>query len=93
MAEEKAGSGGRPHELLMQDRKSLSVSGVSDVDSFDDQTVVLYTDRGELTVKGTALHIDRLDVETGEVALTGNIYGLMYTDEREKAGWLGRLFR
>ena len=83
----------RPHNVILENRKSLSVSGVSDVDSFDEQTVVIHTDQGELTVKGAALHIDRLNTEIGEVALTGTIYGLLYTDDREKGGFFSRVFR
>lgn len=92
MADEKR-MGSRPHNVIMENRKTLSVSGVSDVDSFDEQTVVIYTDMGELTVKGSGLHIDRLNTDIGEIALTGNIYGLMYTDEREKGGLISRIFR
>lgn len=92
MADEKQ-TNNRPHNVIMENRKSLSVSGVSDVDSFDEQTVVIYTDMGELTVKGKGLHIDRLNIEIGEIELTGTIYGLMYTDERQKTGFLGRILR
>ena len=54
-----------PHHLVLEDRRALTVSGVSDVDSFDELTVIIYTDLGELTVKGEGLHINRLNVETG----------------------------
>lgn len=83
-----------PHNLILQDRKSLSVSGVSDVDSFDEQTVVMYTNMGELTVKGYNLHINKLNVETGDVVLEGNIYCLSYTDDSPKSkSVLSRLFK
>ena len=83
-----------PHNLILEDRKSLTVTGVSDVDSFDEQTVVVYTEMGELTVKGADLHIGRLSIETGELNLTGNIYALAYTDDRAHQGGLfGRLFK
>jgi hypothetical protein len=51
------------------------------------------TDMGELTIKGTNLHIDRLNTDAGEAAISGQVYGLMYTDEREKGGFLSRIFR
>ena len=93
MAEEKR-SIKLPHNIVMEDRKTLMITGVSDVDSFDDQTVVVYTDLGELTVRGNNLHIGKLSVETGELNITGNIYALGYTDDREKGGGLfGKLFR
>ena len=83
-----------PHNLILEDRKSLMVTGVSDVDSFDDQSVVIYTDMGELTVRGSDLHIGRLNVDTGELNVTGNIFALGYTDDRERQGGLfGRLFK
>lgn len=92
MAEDKRATA-RAHNVVMEGRKSLSMSGVTDVDSFDEQTVVVYTDLGELTVKGSGLHIEKMDIELGEIALTGNIFGLMYTDEREKGGLFSRIFR
>lgn len=84
----------RAHNVIMEGRKTLSVSGVADVGSFDEHMVVIFTDMGELTVKGTGLHIDKLSVETGDIALSGQIIGMMYTDEREKSGgFFGRIFR
>jgi sporulation protein YabP len=77
----------------MENRKALTVSGVDHVDSFDEQTVVMATVMGELTVKGSDLHIDKLNTDVGEVAISGSVYGLIYTDEREKGGFLSRLFR
>lgn len=56
---------GMPHNLILEDRKKLVVSGVEDVDSFDEQTVVAYTAVGELMIKGEGLHINKLSLETG----------------------------
>ncbi len=84
----------QPHNVIMEDRKNLTVTGVKDVDSFDEQTMIVYTDMGELTVRGTQLHINRLNTEAGELNVTGNIFGLAYTDDRDKkSGLLGKLFR
>ena len=83
-----------PHNIVMEDRKTLMITGVSDVDSFDDQNVVVFTDLGELTVRGNNLHIGKLSVETGELSVTGNIYALGYTDDRERSGGLfSRMFK
>ena len=83
-----------PHNLVMEDRKSLMITGVSDIDSFDDQTVVVYTDLGELTIRGNNLHIGKLSVDTGELNINGNIHALGYTDDRDKRGGLfGKLFK
>ncbi len=83
-----------PHNLIMEDRRSLSISGVSDVDSFDEQTVVVFTDLGELTVHGTQLHISKLSLEIGELLMEGNISSLTYSDEQPKSvGFFNKVFR
>ncbi len=82
-----------PHILTLSDRRSLTVSGVTDVDSFDEMTVVIYTVQGELTVKGTALHITRLNVETGDLMMEGQIDSLVYADMKIRGGFFGKLFR
>ena len=93
MAEEKRMQS-IPHNLVLEDRKMLTVSGVSDVDSFDEQTVIVFTDMGELTVRGSNLHINRLSVEVGELTVEGNITALIYSDEAPKnGGFFSRVFR
>lgn len=83
-----------PHQVILEDRKTLSVTGVSDVDSFDGLTVVAYTDLGELTVKGSGLQIQRLNVESGDLLLTGEIDSLTYSEQSaRRGGGLRRLFR
>ncbi len=84
----------KPHNLILEGRKNLIVSGVSDVDSFDDQAIVAYTDLGELTIKGKNLHISKLSVETGDLKLSGEIISLSYTDNRQVSGGIiSKLFR
>ena len=93
MAEEKRMSA-MPHNLVLEDRRMLTVSGVSDVDSFDEETVVVFTDLGELTVRGSNLHINRLSVEVGELTVEGNIAALIYSDEAPKSGgFFSKVFR
>ncbi len=83
-----------PHNLILEDRRSLTVTGVSDVDSFDEQAVIVFTDMGELTVRGTQLHINRLSVETGELTMEGNIASLSYSDEQQHSGgFFSRIFK
>ena len=83
-----------PHNVILEDRKSLMITGVSDVDSFDDQTITVYTDMGEMTIRGTGLHIGKLSLETGELNITGNIFALGYSDNREKqGGFFSRMFK
>lgn len=81
--------------IILENRKSLTVSGVNDVDSFDEQTVMLYTELGELTIRGEDLHMNQLDVGTGDVSIEGNICSLSYSDEQQhtSGGFMSKLFR
>ncbi len=82
------------HNLILENRRVLTVSGVTDVDSFDEETVVLFTALGELTVHGCNLHMNKLSVETGEVSVEGEIASLSYRDEEPRGGGLfGRIFK
>jgi len=93
--EEKTSLG--PHKLLLQGRKSLELTGVKEVVSFDAKEVVLNTTLGALIVRGNDLFVRRLTVEKGEVDLDGQIDSFVYADKAGKAGekdaLLKRLFR
>ena len=83
-----------PHQLILEDRRALTVTGVSDVDSFDETAVVVYTDQGELAVSGEGLHINRLSIETGELTLEGHIRAMTYSENTSRqGGFFSRLFR
>ena len=84
--------GANPHQLIMQDRKSLEMTGVSDVESFDDAIVIARTPLGELTIKGRELCVRQLDLESGSLALDGQIDAMTYNDIT-KGGFWGRLLR
>lgn len=94
-AAQTAGAVKLPHNVILEDRRSLTVSGVSDVDSFDEQAVLVFTDLGELTVKGEDLHISRLSLEVGELLVEGKINSLSYSESRaqQSGGFWSRVFR
>lgn len=82
------------HNVIMENRHSLSLSGVREVDSFDEQSVVIVTELGELTVRGESLHISRLDQDTGELDMSGDINELVYSEmKQERKGFFARLMR
>ena len=84
----------KKHSIILEDRKQLSLSGVSDVSGFDEQIVVLETELGELTVKGSRLHIGSFSQETGELQLDGEIDELLYAENhKDEGGFFSRLFR
>lgn len=83
-----------PNNLILEDRKNLMVTGVSDVDSFDEQSIIAYTDFGELTIRGRNLHINKLSLDTGELAVDGEISSMSYSDNRpDNSGFFSKLFR
>lgn len=83
------------HSLILTDRTQLSLSGVTEVTSFDDRTVLLYTALGPLTVIGEELAVGALSIETGALEITGEIRALHYGDRDRTAscGLLRRIFR
>ncbi len=82
------------HKVLMDGRRALTITGVTDIDSFDEQMVAVFTDVGELVVRGSNLHLGKIDVESGELALDGEIDSLEYTDNvSSRQSLWGRLFR
>lgn len=83
-----------PHNLILENRKSLNVSGVSDVDSYDEQAITVYTDLGQLVIRGSGLHMNKLCVETGELTVEGEIDSLTYSDIHSSGGgFFSRMFR
>ena len=80
-----------PHKLTLNDRKNLKISGVTAVEGFDAETVLLHTTLGSLTIRGQELSLENLSLEGGDVAVTGKIYALFYGDNKEKGGFLRRL--
>ena len=78
------------HALTLDSRKSLTMTGVTEVVSFDDGAVVLRTALGMLTVQGTGLRLKTLSTDGGQMAVTGEISLLSYEEPRG-GGWLSRL--
>lgn len=82
-----------PHGLTLQERNRLTLSGIRDVMNFDEGQVLLKTDIGSLTIKGSELHVDQLSLESGDLSLAGRIDSLEYDDDTGTGGLFGRLFR
>lgn len=79
-----------PHKLTLNERRELSMTGVTEVVNFDETTVVLRTQLGMLVVGGQALQLKTLSPEGGNVCIEGNISALHY-EEARSGGWLRRL--
>lgn len=82
--------------LVLENRGKLSVSGVLDVLSFDDQVVIIETELGLLTIKGEDIRINKLSIDTSEVVVEGDIFSMNYSEkETDKKGgsFLGKIFK
>ena len=83
-----------PHNVIMEGRKKVSVSGVSDVESFDENEIVMTTTQGVLIARGKELRIEKLSLDSGDVVMEGVIDKLEYEDEVKATGGLfSRLFK
>lgn len=84
-----------PHTLSLIDRQSLNISGVTEVDEFDDEAVAAYTTLGKLNIKGEMLHIRKLNLEFGELEITGKVSSLVYTNSKNKSqsGFIKKFFK
>lgn len=79
------------HQLSLSERSRLTMTGVSEVVSFDDTAVVLKTCLGTLLVQGHDLQLKTLSVEGGQVQVDGTVCALSYEEPKEPGGWLRRL--
>ena len=80
-----------PHRLTLDDRRRLSLTGVTEVDSFDENTVLLRTNRGLVTVRGEGLQLRSLRPEEGQVRVDGTVSAIVYEQARPEGGFLRRL--
>lgn len=81
-----------PHKLQLNERRQLTMTGVTEVVSFDEGAVILQTSLGTLIVQGRELQLKTLSLEGGQVAVDGNISALSYEEPRQSGGWRRRLF-
>lgn len=80
------------HSLTLTERQALTMTGVTEVVSFEDTLVVLRTGLGTLMVHGRGLQLKTLSQDGGKVAVDGQVSALIYEENSHSRGWLGRLF-
>ncbi len=78
------------HHLILEEREHLTVSGVEDVESFDETAVVMVTAQGVLIVRGEGLHIEKLSLDGGDLKVEGMVESLSYEEPRRGKGSLLR---
>ncbi len=80
------------HRLTLEDRQHMSLTGVTEVDCFDDTVVLLHTNRGLLTVRGEGLQLKNLNLEGGQVSVDGTVTAIVYEQQvAREGGFLRRL--
>ena len=82
-----------PNLITLDNRSRLVVTGVNDVDSFDEKSIVAYTDYGQLNIQGEELNIKKLSTESGELEVEGAVSALIYTQNRPCENIFKRMFR
>lgn len=84
---------GAIHNITLEERERLCVSGVEEVESFDETAIVMVTTGGPLVVRGSGLHIEQLSLDGGQLRVEGQVESLTYEEERMgRGGLLARLF-
>lgn len=82
------------HKLCLDERQDLSISGVLKVEAFSDKEISLITVMGKLTIKGENLHIEKLNVDTGEFLATGKVSSMIYSKASvNKGSFIERVFK
>ena len=82
-----------PHRLSLDHRSRLTVSGVDEVASFDESSIRMTTRAGDLLVRGSSLHIEKLSLDGGDLLVDGTVDALIYEEPREQVSFLTRLLR
>lgn len=81
------------HNIIMEDRKRIILTGVKDVNNFDEETISLETHHGTLVIKGELLHILNFNTEKEDLSAEGKIHALIYTAQEKSKNFISKLFR
>lgn len=82
--------------IILESRKKLTLSGVVEVISFDEEKIQLNTKLGALTIRGTELKMNKLDVQNGDVMIVGDVWSMVYSGKeikKDKESIIARLFK
>lgn len=83
----------KPHQVVLNDRKKLKITGVTDVGSFSETAVSVSTHMGVMLIKGEGMKISKLDTDAGELIIDGKINSAEYSKKREKGGFFESIFK
>lgn len=69
------------HNVIIENRARMSLSGVTDVENFDENEISLYTSMGDMVIRGKNLHVEAVSIESGEMSISGEIKSLVWGDK------------
>ena len=81
------------HGISIENRESVTLYGIDDVLSYDEDSVVMQSIMGQLTIEGEGLNIIKLNLTDGELCITGRVTALYYMEQQKNGGFLSRLFK
>ena len=91
--EEKSKMPPQIHNVIMESRSKPIVSGVEDVESFDENEIIMQTSQGSLIIRGNGLRVEKLSVDSGEIRILGHISELLYEEITTSGSLWSRLFK
>jgi len=95
--EERKPNRSRSHNVILENREKLSISGVEHVNNFNSELIILETVTGVMTIKGYDLDVNKLNLEDGNVIIQGTVYSMVYSEKdafgSKGSGFLGKLFK
>lgn len=81
------------HDLVIENRQKATMTGINDVESFDEEVILARSDCGNITIRGRELKISRLSVESGDMVVEGEIDSVVYSESKTAGSFFSRVFR
>ncbi|MBQ8574992.1 MAG: sporulation protein YabP [Clostridia bacterium] len=81
------------HDLIIESRKKVTMTGINDVESFDEETIIAQSECGEISLRGRGLKISRLSVESGDMVVEGEIDSVIYSEGKSAGSFFSKVFR
>lgn len=83
-----------PHNIIMENRSKISISGVENAESYNETEIILHTSKGILVIRGEAMNLSKLNLDSGEITVNGRITVIEYVEPKQSGGsLLSRLFK
>ncbi len=81
------------HDMIIENRKKVTMTGITDVASFDEETIIAESECGEITIRGKNLKISRLSVDSGDMVVEGDVDSVLYAEGKATGSFFSRVFK